>query len=60
MGVKYLNKFLLKKCSCNSITTIPLVRLKTKTVVVDAYIYIYKYVGQNNSRTEWRRSCAYC
>jgi hypothetical protein len=38
MGVKYLNKF--QRNVRVTITTIPLVRLKTKTVVVDAYIYI--------------------
>lgn len=48
MGVKYLNNFLLKRCSCNSINTIPLSRLKNKMVVIDAFIYIYKYVGENN------------
>lgn len=42
MGIKYLNKYLLKKCGKNSIYDIHLKHLKNKTIVIDTYIYLYK------------------
>jgi flap endonuclease-1 len=47
MGIKHLNRYLLSKCSKNAIKRISLQQLFRKTVVIDAYIYIYKYLGED-------------
>lgn len=47
MGIKFLNRFLLKKCSKASIYRTSLQSLSGKTVVVDAYIYIYMFLGED-------------
>tara|TARA_B100000513_G_scaffold96635_1_gene41035 strand:- start:5417 stop:6406 length:990 start_codon:yes stop_codon:yes gene_type:complete len=47
MGVKYLNKFLLKKCSKNAIKKLHISNFANSIFVIDASIYIYKYLGEN-------------
>jgi hypothetical protein len=47
MGIKYLNRFLKENCSKNSIRKINLNQLKSKTIVIDASIYMYKYIAEN-------------
>jgi len=44
MGIKYLNQYLLKHCSPDSIKKIGLKELEGKTIVVDISIYIYKFL----------------
>lgn len=45
MGIKDLNRFLLTRCSKTSIQKqLPLSHLKGKTIVIDASIYIYKFI----------------
>jgi flap endonuclease-1 len=44
MGIKNLNKYLLKNCSYESIHKINLRELHNRTIVVDTSIYIYKYL----------------
>jgi flap endonuclease-1 len=48
MGIKYLNKFLLKTCSPASIYPIQLHELKYKTLVIDTSIYLYKFAAADN------------
>jgi len=47
MGIKHLNRYLINKCSKNSIKRISLQYLSGKTIVIDAFIYIYKYLGDD-------------
>jgi len=47
MGIKYLNRFLKENCSKNSIRKINLNQLQSKTIVIDASIYMYKYIAEN-------------
>ena len=47
MGIKFLNKYLLKKCSSESIYKIPIYELKQKTIVIDTSIYLYKFAIEN-------------
>ena len=48
MGIKFLNQFLLNTCSKTSIQRqLPLSGLNGKTVVIDASIYIYKFIKNN-------------
>ena len=47
MGIKYLNRFLKENCSKNSIRKINLNQLTSKTIVIDASIYMYKYIAEN-------------
>lgn len=47
MGIKYLNRFLKENCSKNSIRKINLNQLESKTIVIDASIYMYKYIAEN-------------
>ena len=44
MGIKYLNQYLMKNCSQNSIKKIGLHDLTGKTIVIDISIYIYKFL----------------
>lgn len=44
MGIKNLNRYLLKNCGKQAIHLINLRELKTRTIVVDTSIYIYKYL----------------
>lgn len=47
MGIKFLNRFLINKCSKASIQRVSLQSLAGKTVVIDAFIYIYKFLGED-------------
>jgi 5'-3' exonuclease len=47
MGIKYLNRFLRTNCSTKSIKKIHLKTLQGKTLVIDASIYLYKFLGEN-------------
>ena len=44
MGIKHLNKFLLTNCSRNSIKNTSLNDFYGKTIVIDTFIYLYKYM----------------
>ena len=46
MGIKHLNQFLRTECS-GAIKTIGLNELSGKTVVVDASIFMYRFVADN-------------
>ena len=45
MGIRYLNKYLVERCSNTSIKQIHLSKLKDKTIVIDTSIYLYKFIG---------------
>jgi len=47
MGVKHLNNYLNKNCQ-NGITKHDLRNLTGKTIVVDAFIYLYKFMTNDN------------
>jgi hypothetical protein len=47
MGIKHLNQFLRNNCSKKSIHQVHLNTLSNKTIVVDTYIYMYKYISEN-------------
>lgn len=47
MGIKYLNKFLRTRCKSKSIFRASLQQVSGKTVVVDTYIYLYKYLSED-------------
>lgn len=47
MGIKFLNKYLIKKCSKHSISRVNLCDLKNKVFVIDTSIYLYKFLGEN-------------
>ena len=47
MGIQYLTRYLLDNCSKTSIQKIKFSGLSGKTIVVDASIYLYKYVGED-------------
>ena len=47
MGIKYLNRYLLNKCKNTSIHRISLQFITGKTIVIDSFIYIYKYLGED-------------
>jgi flap endonuclease-1 len=47
MGIKHLNRYLRTNCSKKSIKKIHLKELSGKTVVIDASIYLYKFLGEN-------------
>jgi 5'-3' exonuclease len=53
MGVKYLNSFLKKNCG-HAIETLTLGQLKNKTVVIDASIYIYKFMETDDLHAHMR------
>ena len=46
MGIKYLNKYLLTNCSRKSIKNTSLNDFYGKTIVVDTFIYLYKYMAE--------------
>ena len=48
MGIKYLNKFLLTNCSRKSIKNTSLNNFYGKTIVVDTFIYLYKYMADGS------------
>jgi flap endonuclease-1 len=47
MGIKHLNKFLLQKCSNKSIQKHHLSYFENKTLVIDASIYLYKFLSDD-------------
>jgi flap endonuclease-1 len=47
MGIKYLNKYLLTKCSSRAIFRTSIQRFGGKTIVVDSYIYLYKFLSED-------------
>jgi hypothetical protein len=47
MGIKYLNQYLCKQCSNAAIHNIHLKDLENRVIVVDASIYLYKFLGDN-------------
>ena len=47
MGIKHLNRFLKNKCKKNAIHRISLQTLAGKTIVIDTYIYIYMFLGED-------------
>lgn len=46
MGIRNLNRFLVSNCSKKAIQKIHLKEFKQKVVVVDASIYMYKFIGE--------------
>lgn len=46
MGIKHLNKFLLTNCSRKSIKNTSLNDFYGKTIVIDTFIYLYKYMEE--------------
>jgi 5'-3' exonuclease len=46
MGIRNLNKYLLKACSEKAISIQHLSALKGKTITIDTSIYLYKYLGE--------------
>ena len=47
MGIKHLNRFLVNKCKKTTIQRISLQRLSGKTIFIDAYIYLYTFLGED-------------
>jgi hypothetical protein len=47
MGIKHLNRFLRENCKKTSIYKAHLGEFKNKTLVIDASIYLYKFVSEN-------------
>jgi len=47
MGIKHLNNYLRTNCTKTAIKKIHLKSLGGKTVVIDASIYLYKFLGDN-------------
>ncbi len=47
MGIKYLNNYLLKNVSIQSIYKLKISECKNQTIVIDTSIYIYEYVKNN-------------
>ena len=60
MGIKHLNRYLLKKCTKASIYSIPIHNLKGKTLVFDAFIYLYKYLGENRLQERFQQLLTSC
>ena len=46
MGIKFLNSYLQKQCSTRSIRSVPLSYFRGKSLVIDTFIYLYKYIGE--------------
>jgi hypothetical protein len=47
MGIRYLNKFIMDNCSNQAIRKTTFAEFKHKTIVIDASIYLYKFIGIN-------------
>ena len=47
MGIKNLNRFMLEKCSANSIHKIHMSELSNQIIFIDTSIYLYKFVEKN-------------
>ena len=58
MGIKFLNKYLIKKCSKRSIRRVNLSDLKNKVFVIDTSIYLYKFYYKINSKIKC--TCTHC
>jgi 5'-3' exonuclease len=48
MGIRHLNNFLLKTCTCSSIQYHPLSVFKGKIIVIDTSIYMYKCMEEGD------------
>lgn len=48
MGIKHLNRYLVSKCSNQSITHISLQELSGRTIVIDTSIYLYKFLQEES------------
>lgn len=46
MGIRDLNSYLKKKCTSESITQQHLSKYENKKIVVDIFIYLYKFLGE--------------
>ena len=46
MGIQYLNSYLKKHTSIKAINKIGLKELSGKTIVIDASIYLYRFVSE--------------
>jgi hypothetical protein len=47
MGIKNLNRFFIENCSKNATRRIDVREFSGKTIVIDASIYMYKFIAQN-------------
>lgn len=48
MGIKYFNKYLLKKCSNNAIKRMNFKDFQNKTFIIDTSIYMYKFTSEGS------------
>ena len=48
MGIKHLNKYLLKKCSNNAIKRMNFKDFQNKTFIIDTSIYMYKFTSEGS------------
>jgi len=48
MGIKYLNKYLLKKCSNSAIKRVNINEFQNKTFIIDTSIYMYKFTNEGS------------
>ena len=60
MGIKYLNRYLINKCTKQSICSIPIQQLRGKTLAFDAFIYIYKYLGEDRLQERFQQLITAC
>ena len=51
MGIKILNRFLLDKCGPRTIQKKNIQELSNKTIVIDTFIYLYKFIGDDKLDT---------
>jgi len=47
MGIRYLNKFIMDNCSSQAIRKTTFEEFRHKVIVIDASIYLYKFIGIN-------------
>jgi hypothetical protein len=47
MGIKNLNRFFIENCSKNATRRVNIREFSGKTIVIDASIYMYKFIAQN-------------
>ena len=60
MGIKLLNNYLIRTCSKNAIHSISFLELRGKTIVIDAFIYLYKYLGENRLEERFKQLITLC
>jgi 5'-3' exonuclease len=60
MGIKYLNRYLLTKCKRGSIFRTSLQHFTGKTVVIDTYIYLYKYLSEDRLIENFHKMIQLC